>query len=247
MQRSMKQRIWQCIALLAGMCIILLYVLSYENRLACYLAEGYHIKGVDVSHYQGDIDWKTLEEEDIEFAFIKATEGSGHVDRKFYENWLASDETDLKVGAYHFFSFDSPANTQAELYISTVGNLAGRLVPVVDIEFYGDKVSNPPKQEEIIRELKEMLRLLEAEYGVKPMVYTTYSFYYTYLKGEIEDYPLWIRNVYFSPSLDMHGNWDFWQYTDKAMLDGYYGEQKFIDLNVFHGNFSELDEYVIWE
>lgn len=211
------------------------------------MASGYEVQGVDVSHYQGEIDWQVFEEQGIDFAFIKATEGSGHVDTKFDENWEEADATKIKTGAYHFFSFDSSAETQAQLYIDTVGDLSGRLIPVVDIEFYGDKFSNPPEKEEIVGELKTMLNILEAEYGVKPMVYTTYTFYYKYLNGEIDDYPLWIRNVYFSPNVDMRYQWTFWQYTDTAIINGYSGAEEYIDRNVFCGSAEELDEYVIWE
>ena len=248
MKKKKIKRRWipvAMIVLLLG--IIAIWFFIYRDELATQLASGYEVQGVDVSHYQGDIDWEILAGEDIDFAFIKATEGSGHVDTGFYENWEGADATDLKIGAYHFFSFDSPAETQAKLYIETVGDLSGNLIPVVDIEFYGDKFSNPPEEEELVAELKSMLALLEEEYGVKPMVYTTYTFYYKYLDGEIDGYPLWIRNVYFSPNLDMRGEWTFWQYTDQAVLEGYSGAEEHIDMNVFYGSLDELDEYVIWE
>ncbi len=246
-KKNSKYRMIQSVILVLLPVAIVLYVSAKENHLACKPAEGYEVRGVDVSHYQGNIDWKKLAGEDIDFAFIKATEGSGHVDTGFYENWEAANATELKVGAYHFFSFDSPAETQAQLYIDTVGDLSGNLIPVVDIEFYGDKFSNPPDEEDLVKELKTMLTLLEAEYGVKPMVYTTYTFYYKYLAGELDGYPLWIRNVYFSPNLDMRGKWTFWQYTDQAVLNGYSGAEENIDLNVFYGSLEDLDEYVIWE
>lgn len=246
-KKSLKRRLIPVAVIVLLLGIIAIWFFIYRDDLATQLASGYEIQGVDVSHYQGDIDWNVLAEQDIDFAFIKATEGSGHIDRKFYENWEAVEETDIKAGAYHFFSFDSPAETQAQLYIETVGDLAGRLIPVVDIEFYGDKFSNPPEEEEIVRELKSMLELLEAEYGVKPMVYTTYTFYYKYLDGEIDGYPLWIRNVYFSPNVDLHNEWTFWQYTDQAVLNGYSGAEEHIDMNVFNGSLDELDEYIIWE
>lgn len=248
MKKGMKKnRLLQLVIVLLYLVAIAGYAMTNDNQLARHLAAGYAVQGVDVSHYQGDIDWNVLEAQEVEFAFIKATEGSGHVDRKFWQNWEAVDRTDIKAGAYHFFSFDSPAETQAQLYIDTVGDLTGRLMPVVDIEFYGDKFSNPPDEKEIVEELKTMLRILEKEYGVKPMVYTTYTFYYKYLSGEIDEYPLWIRNVYFSPNIDLHHKWTFWQYTDKAVLEGYSGGEKYIDRNVFNGNLEELDKYMIGE
>lgn len=246
-KRSLKRRWIPVAVIMLALGIIAIWFFIYRDDLATQLASGYEVQGVDVSHYQGEIDWQVLEGQGIDFAFIKATEGSGHVDRKFYENWEAADATNLRSGAYHFFSFDSPAETQAQLYIDTVGDLSGRLIPVVDIEFYGDKFSNPPEDEVIVRELKTMLDILEEEYGVKPMVYTTYTFYYKYLDGEIDGYPLWIRNVYFSPNVDMRNQWTFWQYTDTAIINGYSGAEEHIDMNVFYGSTEELDEYVIWE
>lgn len=246
-KKSLKSRLIPIAVIVILLGIIAVWFFAYRDELATQLASGYEMQGVDVSHYQGEIDWQVLEEQGVDFAFIKATEGSGHVDRKFYENWEAVDATNIRSGAYHFFSFDSPAETQAQLYIETVGDLSGRLIPVVDIEFYGDKFSNPPEDEEIVRELKTMLDILEEEYGVKPMVYTTYTFYYKYLDDEIDDYPLWIRNVYFSPNVDMYNQWTVWQYTDTAIINGYSGAEEHIDMNVFYGSAEELDEYVIWE
>ncbi|MBR4257050.1 MAG: lysozyme, partial [Clostridia bacterium] len=65
----------------------------------------YPVRGVDVSHYQGDVDWETLSKQGISFAFIKATEGSSYVDLTFEKNYVEANKTVLRVGAYHFFSF----------------------------------------------------------------------------------------------------------------------------------------------
>ena len=81
-------------------------ILRKEIKINPILAEGYEVHGVDVSHYQGTIDWDVLSQ-DLDFAFIKATEGSTHVDDRFQDNWQAAEQTHLYLGAYHFFSFDS--------------------------------------------------------------------------------------------------------------------------------------------
>ena len=82
--------------------------------------ERYPVRGVDVSKYQGEIDWPVLAEQEISFAFIKATEGSSHVDARFAYNYEEARKTGLRVGAYHFFSFDSGGDTQAENFIRNV-------------------------------------------------------------------------------------------------------------------------------
>ena len=171
--------------------------------------------------------------------------GNSYVDTQFRANWQAAGQTQIKVGAYHFFSFDSDAKMQAQLYMDTVGDLSGRMIPVVDVEYYGDKAKYPPKREIVVEELQEMLNLLEEHYGVKPMIYTTYQVYYKYIKGGFDEYPLWIRNVYYSPNVDIGNEWEVWQYSDTAVLEGYQGNEKYIDRNVFNGTKEEFKALMV--
>ena len=186
-----------------------------------------------------------LARQDLDFAFIKATEGSGHVDECFYDNWREAEKTDLYIGAYHFFSFDSEGRKQAQFYMDTVGSLEGKLAPVIDVEFYGDKEKNPPPKEEVVTQLRKMLETLEECYQVKPIIYTTYSAYRHYIRDEFTAYPLWIRNVYYQPFLLSGNTWSFWQYTDTAVLDGYQGAEKYIDRNVFKGTREDLQKMTV--
>lgn len=207
-----------------------------------FLAKGYEMQGVDVSHYQGEIDWNRIEEQGIQFAYIKATEGSHSVDAAFRQNWQEISRTGLYAGVYHFFSFDSAGEDQACHFINTVGELQGKLIPAVDVEYYGDKEKNPPDKGSLCRELQTMLDKLEEQYGVKPAIYTTYPVYYRYLNEDFEGYPLWVRNVYFSPNMDMRGKWTMWQYSDTTEMEGYEGEEPFIDRDVYSGTVQEWKE-----
>lgn len=226
--------------------IILFGVLIYQRKIVINhpSEEEYPIHGVDVSYYQGEIDWQVLAEENIEFAFIKATEGSSHIDTKFEENWEQAGKTDLRRGAYHFFSFESSGKVQAEHFISVVPKTAGDLSPVVDIEFYGDRFYNRPDAEKTRTELRSLLDTLEVYYGVKPIIYATESSYSAYIRGHFDGYPLWIRNIYFSPNMGMPGKWMFWQYDNEAVLRGYSGESERIDLNVFYGSKEEWGKFL---
>lgn len=228
------------IILLAVIVPFLVLAACKKIRLTSLFADRYDVQGVDVSHYQGEIDWNVLQKNDIDFAFIKATEGSSHVDKNFLINWEEASKTNMKIGAYHFFSFDSPAAEQARNYINTVGSLSGRLAPVIDIEYYGDKEANPPDVDVVREELQQMLDLLEEQYQKKPVLYTTYKVYKRYVKGFFDEYPLWIRNVYYFPSLDIEEQWTFWQYSDRSVLEGYEGREKYIDRDVFQGSEEEL-------
>ena len=130
----------------------------------------YPVRGVDVSSYQGKIDWKTLSEQDIQFAFIKATEGSSFVDPNFSENYSNAQKTNLRIGAYHFFSYDSSGKTQAENFIKVVPISDNMLPPVVDVEFYSDKEQNPPNSKDVDKELNAFLQEIEKYYKKKPII-----------------------------------------------------------------------------
>lgn len=220
-------------------------VLRKEIKINPIIAQGYEVHGVDVSHYQGAIDWEVLSQQNLDFAIIKATEGSTHVDERFLDNWQAAEQTHLALGAYHFFSFDSEGDRQAASYIETVGNLNGKLAPVIDVEYYGDKRSNPPERSDVVENLGLMLEVLEQHYEIKPIIYTTYTVYNDYIKGEFEEYPLWVRSVYCPPTVLFGNRWSFWQYMDTAMLEGYVSDQKYIDVNVFKGSKQELEKLMI--
>jgi lysozyme len=198
----------------------------------------YPIRGVDVSSYQGTIDWETLSD-GIDFAFIKATEGSKYCDENFAYNYAEAQKTDLRVGAYHFFSFDSDGDTQAENFIANVTPYSGMLPPVVDVEFYGDYHSDPKSADEVVPQLKQTLEKLEEYYGVKPIIYATGAAYEMYVKDNFDGYDIWRRSVYFTPD----SGWTFWQYSDTGRLNGYSGEEKYIDLNVFCGSREEFESY----
>mgnify|MGYP003307888212 CR=1 FL=1 len=204
-------------------------------------SERFPVMGVDVSHYQGEIDWSSLAQQNVKFAFIKATEGSGHVDEFAEKNIENAAETDILLSAYHFFSFDSAGETQAENFISAVDDETIDMPPVVDIEYYGDKRKNKPAKDETAEILRPLLEALEEHYGEKPIIYTTLPVYYRYIKDEFSDYPLWIRSVNFEPEFV---DWQFWQYSDKGELYGFSGDEKYIDLNVYKGTEEEfLSEY----
>lgn len=198
----------------------------------------YPVFGVDVSHYQGDVDWNTIQSQGVRFAFIKATEGSGHVDESVRDNLENIAGTDLKKSCYHFFSFDSPGETQAENFINAVGRDEIDLPPVVDIEYYADKRQNKPTAEETEAILTPLLEKLEEHYGVKPIIYTTVPVYFRYIRKNYGEYPLWIRCTQGEPDIL---DWQFWQYSDKGMLEGYNGDEPCIDFNVYCG--SEDDFY----
>lgn len=201
----------------------------------------YPVRGVDVSAHQGVIDWPTLAAQGVEFAFVKATEGSGFTDARFSFNVLQARNAGLRVGAYHFFSFESSGDAQADNFIAAVEPFEGMLPPVVDLEYYAGFFDDPPAAEPVRAELDALLERLRTHYGVQPILYVTEASYTRYIAGvpAYAGLDIWIRSVYRRPRLE---GWTFWQYSNRARLDGYDGDERYIDLNVFCGSRAEFEE-----
>lgn len=205
--------------------------------------QGYTVKGVDVSSYQGDINWQELASQDIDFAYIKATEGSSYVDEHFEENWTEAADTDLRIGAYHFFSFESSGATQAENFCDAVEAVDGMLPPVIDVEYYGAFGSVDTIDVDSVRaELRDMVDILTEYYGMKPVIYVSSDTYDTIVKSYFDDCDLWYRSVYSSVPSDV--DWTFWQYSNRHVLQGYDGEERYIDMDVFAGDPEEFAFYI---
>lgn len=203
--------------------------------------ETFPVRGVDVSHYQGNIDWNELQAQGIRFAYIKATEGSSHEDDTFQSNWESvASATGLRGGAYHFFSFESPGQSQAENYIHAVSPIDNMLPPAIDVEPYGS-YKTVKDVTGAVSEMRDWLNRVEAEYEMRPIIYTTEAFYKGFIAGAFPDYDIWIRSVYKRPSTSVQ--WTFWQYSDRVRLNGYDGEERFIDMNVFNGTVDDFEKY----
>lgn len=238
--------------LIAALCCYLAYVYvvsPYHSKWKALYGkeiypEGYSIRGIDVSHHQGRINWEALarsqiNEEPISFVFIKATEGGDFLDENFNENFYKSREFGLIRGAYHYFKPNVSAKVQAEYYLRQVFLESGDLPPVLDVEEIGNLSPN-----ELSQAVLEWLKLVEKHYGVRPILYTSYKFKRDYLHSEaFENYPYWIAHYYVS-NLTYQGAWKFWQHTDQGRIKGI-GQK--VDLNVYNGSMYDLRRLCIPE
>ena len=224
------------VLVLGGLAILIVSGVIWPARL---FVAGYEVRGIDISSYQGDVDWDALAAQDIDFAYIKATEGSSSVDAQFSANWTGASRTDLLIGAYHFVSFESSGDAQAAHVIDTVPGDA-TLPIALDLEFYGDFFDHPPTREQVTAILDPLLERLEQHYGAPPIIYATPQAYDSYLSGGYPDNPIWIRSIVLPPRLDDGREWTIWQYSDRDRLKGYVGIEQYIDMNVFNGTRDEL-------
>jgi lysozyme len=195
----------------------------------------YPVRGIDVSHHQGEIDWQALAGAKLRFAFIKATEGRDHRDTRFALNWQEADRAGLVRGAYHFFTFCSPGLAQAEHFLKVVPPTAGALPPAIDVEFAGN-CRSWTAIDDIRRELTVFLGRIEEAWGRRPLLYLTSESDERIVAGHFDGYPIWIRNVIWRPHPEKPP-WLFWQFSDDGELPGI-GTP--VDMNVFHGSEEEL-------
>ncbi len=196
----------------------------------------YPVRGIDLSHHQGDIDWEMLKETDVSFAYIKATEGQDFKDTRFQQNWEGSRNVGIPRGAYHFFTFCSPGDLQADHFLQVVPPDVRTLPPAIDIEFAGN-CKNWTSIEEIRRELSVFLSKLETARVEEPVLYVTRESYRRIVADRFPTHKLWIRGVFRKPDLTAGHDWLFWQFADRGRLSGVEG---FIDLNVFKGAHSDF-------
>lgn len=202
------------------------------------------VHGVDVAKWQGDLNWNTLKNQGIEFAFIKATEGGDLLDDKFAQNWRASQRANIPRSAYHFFYFCTPARVQAQWFIDNVPRERGTLPHVLDMEWnsHSPTCRKRPPPEVVRAEMKVFMDRVERHFGKRPIIYTTVDFHRENLAGHLPDEVFWLRSVAAHPKITYPGrSWAFWQYTGTGRIAGIDGD---IDINVFAGNRQQWRDWL---
>ena len=161
------------------------------------------VHGIDVSKYQGNIDWEQVKDAGVSFAFIKATEGGDRVDSKFAYNWAAAKAAGVPRGAYHFVYWCRQPHEEIGNFASVVPNEPDALPPVLDVE--ATPTSGTCKRtlyrEEVLRDMKDMLTQMERHYGKKPIIYSSVDFYQAILHSNaLSEYPIWVRSTKYHPT-----------------------------------------------
>lgn len=194
----------------------------------------YPVQGIDISHYQEEIQWEKVKEENISFVFMKATEGHDYIDPKFKYNWEETKRLNIKRGAYHFFSMRSSGAVQGARIIDVVPNEPDSLPPVIDVE-----IPDSHEADLVKKELNDLIEILRNYYGKEPILYVTYSTYNAYLSEDFLASPLWIRDILKPPLLYGGRSWTFWQFTDRGEVNGIEG---FVDKNVYKSTLEQFNE-----
>jgi lysozyme len=205
----------------------------------------YAVHGVDVSKYQGDIDWQAVKDAGVAFAFIKATEGGDNADSKFQRNWAAARAAGIPRGAYHFVYWCRPPHEEIGNFERFVPVEPDALPPVLDVE--ATPTSRSCKRtlyrDEVLADMRQMLEELERHYGKKPIIYSSVDFYQAILHSDaLSEYPIWVRSTKYHPTV-RYGDrkWTFWQYRSDGAVPGISGA---VDQNAFHGTRAQWDQWL---
>lgn len=179
----------------------------------------YKIMGINVSSKQGKISWDAVALQNIDFAFIRATEGESLVDNNFTDNFDSALSAGIESAPLHDFTFTASGKDQAEAFINAVGDKKDRqLPPVVQIRLYGRFVAAPPQKDEVVTELREFIDEVYKKYGLQPIIMADNEIYEEYIDGSFTDSPICLRSVYSKPS--ENESFMFWLFNPKTKING---------------------------
>lgn len=200
--------------------------------------EIYKVRGIDLSHHNGEVDFERVAkaDADVGFIYLKATEGTDYIDPKFVRNSHHATRSGVPVGVYHFFRYDRDGELQALNFLNALRGRDFSLPPAIDVEDWGNPDGHATAT--IVERLRAFVTRLEDE-GYSPLIYTNIEGYHRFIKGNFDNYPLWIASFSNPPLEDDRENirWAIWQYSHRGSIPGSSGDT---DLNVVNPNSLSL-------
>jgi lysozyme len=204
--------------------------------------DGPTLFGIDVSKWQGSIDWDAVAADGVVFAFIRVSDGIAYPDSYFDINWSEAKRVGIIRGAYQFFRPGADAIAQADLLLDAMGPLeTGDLPPVADVEATDSQTAAT-----IVSKLHQWMDHVEAALGVTPFIYTGKYFWQDNVaSSDFVSYPLW-HAQYTSAACPNIANqwsdWVIWQYTSSGSVDGISGN---VDCNRWNGDLASLATFQV--
>ncbi len=200
------------------------------------------VKGIDVSVYQGTINWASVKGAGVQYAFIRVSDGTGSIDSKFDSNWSGSRAAGVLHGAYQFFRPGQDPIAQADLLLSKIGSHleADDLPPVIDVE-----AADGLSAAQVAAKVDQWIKHVQAAIGRPPIVYTGYYFWRDSVGGADESAsPLWHAQYTSAtcPNIaDAWPNWAFWQYSSTGSVAGISGN---VDMDRWNGDMASLTAFL---
>jgi lysozyme len=206
-----------------ALCAYLLWAFWVPNyRPSLRGGESY---GLDVSRHQGNVDWQKVHDDDIEFVYLKATEGGDYVDKMYQSNTTEATQAGLKVGAYHFFTFCRSGADQAANFLRVAPPRDDALSPALDIEYKGN-CKKRPSRDDLLREVQSFVSIVEKAWHRPLITYVLYDTEHDYKIEQAFDRRRWQRKLFRRPT---NTKWQVWQVSFRAKVEGISGA---VDLNV---------------
>lgn len=172
--------------------LILFVLMAVTALVSCDSNKKGESFGIDVSQYNGDIDWakvatQTKTKENIKFVLIRSTVGVD-ADTRYQRNYIEAKKQGLVVGSYHYYRPNENSNLQFQNFAKAAKVVRGDIIPAVDIE----AASTVQSMESLKVGLRNFITLCEEEYGVKPIIYTKLSMWKNHLQKDFSDCKLWV-------------------------------------------------------
>lgn len=195
----------------------------------------YPVHGIDISAHNGFVDFGKMTNDSIDFVIIKATEGTSFKDSRFHTNYRNARNTGIRIGAYHFFRFDTDGKMQALNLINSVMGLDLDFPLMIDVEEWNNARGIP--RNKIIDRLSDMVSYLETN-GYNLIIYSNKDGFNDFIRNRFSEYPLWICSFTNPP---ISSEWVFWQYSHCGKINGIDGK---VDLNTFNGSRPQWLEWL---
>ncbi len=212
-------------------------------RLAYPDIQSFPVRGIDISHHQGAIDWRRVAAQNIRFAYLKASEGGDWQDASFDGQSRSSARAPASRSAPITTSRSAhPGRRRRDNFIAAAPAVpALNLPPAIDLEYVGNCGTRP--QGRLARELKAFIAIVKRHYGKTPVIYSTQTFFEDYLDKDsaFRAYPLWVRNLYGEAGGSRGRTVMFRQFANHARLDGIKGA---VDLDLYIGSKAQFADLI---
>ena len=199
------------------------------------------VKGIDVSYYDGTIDWNAVKASGVVYAFIRVSDGTGFHDPQFATYWAASRAAGVLHGAYQYFEPSQDPTAQADLLLTTMGTKQpDDLPPVIDVETTGGLSSSG-----VAAAVQTWVTHVTQAIGRPPIIYTGGPFWESSVgDANMSTSPLWHAQYTSAacPNIaSAWSDWAFWQYTDTGSVGGISGQ---VDVNRYNGDMASLTTFI---
>lgn len=247
---------------MAGLRGVVILIVIVIGAFAEFAAAQPYLPGIDVSNYQGNVNWTSVKNAGIKFAFAKATEGVDFVDAKFTQNMTNAINAGMLIGPYHFGRPDSAENNpndaidEANDFVDAIQGYYAQpghvLRPVLDVERLPTPGEFSGTQKAYVSKwIRDFASVVVNRLGFAPIIYANTNYATNYFESNISQYDFWLANYNYTPPSEppasatgIWSDWDFWQFTASGTVSGISGA---VDRNVFEGTMDDLLEFVPFE